>query len=419
MGTVGGLRCARVGPVPRFDPFRGLRYAPDKAPIGQVMAPPYDVITSSERVHLASRHAANAVLVELPEADLRGRRDRYRVAADLFNRWQADGTLRPDPTPCLYPYRMTDTTGRSTTGVIGALGLPDPEEEASGESDILPHEQTLPKPKSDRLDLLRATRANLSPIWGLSMSHGLTATFDPTDDEPTADAYDDDGVRHQLWVLDDRDAIAAITAAVAKAPVVIADGHHRYATARTYQAECRAQNEGRPGPYDAVMALIVELAEDQLTVGAIHRTISGLPPDFDLIEACSAWFDVVRAGAADERTLGALANAHSLALVTGGSAYLLLPLDATYEAAGNDLDSSLVAVLLAHLPPHESMHRHSVAEALGALNDGEAQAAFLLRPVTVSQIEAWAAERKQMAPKTTYFSPKPRTGMVFRSLDLF
>jgi uncharacterized protein (DUF1015 family) len=400
--------------VPRFEPFRGLRYVPAVAPIGQVMAPPYDVISSAERVHLASRHAANAVLVELPEPDLQGGRDRYRVAADLFARWQADGTLRADPVPCLYPYRMTDATGRSTTGVIGALGLADP----GRESDILPHEQTLPKPKSDRLDLLRATRANLSPIWGLSMSHGLTATFDPTDDEPTADAYDDEGVRHQLWVLDDRDAIDAIAAAVATDPVVIADGHHRYETARTYQAECRAGNGNTPGPHDQILALIVELAEDQLTVGAIHRTISGLPAGFDLMEACAAWFDVVRAGAADERTLGALAHSGSLTLVTGGSAYLLLPLEATYEAAGDDLDSSLIAVLLTHLPPHESTHRHSVAEAVAALDEGEAQAAFILRPVTVAQIESWAGKRQQMAPKTTYFSPKPRTGMVFRSLDL-
>ncbi len=408
---------------------------PGVAPIGQVMAPPYDVISSAERVHLASRHPANAVLVELPEPDLREGRDRYRVAVDLFMRWQSEGIIRPDPTPCLYPYRMTDASGRSTTGVLGALGLPEP----GTQSDILPHEQTLPKPKSDRLDLLRATRANLSPIWGLSMTHGLTATFDPTDDEPSADAYDDDGVRHQLWVLDDRDAIEAIRAAVATNPVVIADGHHRYATAQTYQAECRARNGNVAGPHDQVLALIVELAEEQLTVGAIHRTISGLPPDFDLVAACADWFDVVRAGPADERTLGALADARSLSLIAGGSAYLLLPLEATYAAAGNDLDASLIAVLFSHLPPHESMHQHSVAEAVAALGGmegevagvggigsgvgvgaapGGAQAAFLLRPVTAGQIEAWAVERKQMPPKTTYFSPKPRTGMVFRSLDL-
>ena len=158
---------------------------------------------------------------------------------------------------------MTDSAGRSTTGVIGALGLAEP----GDEGDVLPHEQTLPKPKSDRLDLLRATRANLSPIWGLSMAAGVTATFDPTDDEPVADVYDDDGVRHQLWVLSDPDAVAAVRESVGSAPVVLADGHHRYETARAYQAECRAANGGQPGPYDFVMALVVELAEEQLNVG--------------------------------------------------------------------------------------------------------------------------------------------------------
>jgi len=400
--------------MPRFEPFRGLRYRADLAPIAQVIAPPYDVISATERVHLASRHQANAVLVELPEADLRAGRDRYAVASELFARWQAEGVIGVEPEPSLYPYRMTDTSGRATTGVIGALGLAEPGEE----SDILPHEQTLPKPKSDRLDLLRATRANLSPIWGLSMAAGVTATFDPTDDEPVADTYDDDGVRHQLWVLSDRDAVAAVGAAVATAPVVLADGHHRYETARAYQAECRAADGGLPGPYDLVMALVVELSEDQLTVGAIHRTISGLPEDFDLVGALSQWFDVVQAGAADRRTLGALADSSSLALVTGGRAYLLLPHGDELEQAGNDLDSDLIATVLAALPPHEVMHRHSVAEVMEALKQGAGQAAFLLRPVTVKQIEEWANERRRMPPKTTYFSPKPRTGMVFRSLDV-
>jgi uncharacterized protein (DUF1015 family) len=400
--------------VPRFEAFRGLRYQPELAPLAQVIAPPYDVISSTERVHLASRHQANAVLVELPEADLSGGRDRYAVATDLFYRWINEGILAADAEPSLYPYRMTDTAGRATTGVIGLLGLAEPGEE----SDILPHEQTLPKPKSDRLDLLRATRANLSPIWGLSMADGVTATFDPTDDEPVGDVYDDDGVRHQIWVLSDPDTIEAVSAAIARAPVVLADGHHRYSTAQTYQAEARAANGNEPGPHDLVLALVVELSEDQLTVGAIHRTISGLPDDFDLVAALSEWFDVVRAGAADVRTLSALAEASSLALVAGGRAYMLLPHADLLEQEGNDLDSNLVATVLAALPPHEVMHRHSVAEALEALEEGAGQAAFLLRPVTVKQIENWANDRRRMPPKTTYFSPKPRTGVVFRSLDI-
>ena len=401
--------------MPRFEPFQGLRYRPEVAPLAQVIAPPYDVISATERAHLGARHRANAVLVELPEADLSGGRDRYAVATDLFTRWQAKGIIVADPGPSLYPYRMTDASGRATTGVIGALGLL---AEPGEESDILPHEQTLPKPKSDRLDLLRATRANLSPIWGLSMAGGVTATFDPTDDDPVADVYDDDGVRHQLWVLSDADTVAAVGTAVATAPVVLADGHHRYETALAYREECRRANGGVPGPYDLVMALVVELSEDQLTVGAIHRTISGLPAEFDLVEALGQWFDVVRAGAADDRTLGALADSSSLALVAGSEAYLLLAHAEVQEQEGNDLDSNVIAAVLAELPPHEVMHRHSVAEALEALQLGQAQAAFLLRPVTVKQIDQWANERRRMPPKTTFFSPKPRSGMVFRSLDL-
>jgi uncharacterized protein (DUF1015 family) len=400
--------------VPRFAPFRGLRYRPDVAPAAQVIAPPYDVISPTERVHLASRHPANAVLVELPEADLAGGRDRYAVATDLFMQWQTNGVLVEDPELSLYPYRMTDTSGRTTTGVIGALGLAEPGQE----SDILPHEQTLPKPKSDRLDLLRATRANLSPIWGLSMAAGVTATFDPSEDEPIADTYDDDGVRHQLWVLSDPDAVAAVSAALAAAPVVLADGHHRYETARAYQAQVREAIGDQAGPHDYVMALVVELAEDQLTVGAIHRTISGLPDGFDLVDALGQWFDVVRAGAADTRTLSALSDSGALTMITGGQAYLLLPHAELAEQPGNDLDSNLIATVLSELPTHEVMHRHSVEEAMEALAAGEGQAAFLLRPVTVKQIEEWAKERRRMPPKTTYFSPKPRTGMVFRSLDL-
>ena len=151
---------------------------------------------------------------------------------------------------------------------------------------------------------------------------------------------------------------------------------------------------------------------------ASEGALSAGEEDFDLVGALSQWFDVVQAGAADRRTLGALADSSSLALVTGGRAYLLLPHGDELEQAGNDLDSDLIATVLAALPPHEVMHRHSVAEVMEALKQGEGQAAFLLRPVTVKQIEEWANERRRMPPKTTYFSPKPRTGMVFRSLDL-
>jgi len=398
--------------MPCFEPFRGLRYDPTAVRLDQVVAPPYDVIESAERVTLANRSPVNSVRVELPEPDIQAGLDRYQVAAALLERWVADGVLVADPAPAFYPYRMTSPGGRSTTGVIGALVL-----NADGEADdVLPHEETLPKARSDRLDLIRATRANLSPIWGLSPAQGLSALIDPAR-PPAGDVFDDEGVRHQIWVLDDPAALDAIGHAVASAPLVIADGHHRYETALAYRHEVRAKNGDRAGPHDQVMALVVELTEDQLSVGPIHRAVSGLPPDIDLPAVFGRWFDIVRAGPASERVVGALGTSQSLALVTRDGAWLMTPRRETYEAAGSDLDSSLVTLALADLPEHTRTYRHHWEEAFAALETGSVQAVVLLRPVTVDQISEWAAARRRMPPKTTYFSPKPRTGMVFRLLS--
>ena len=138
------------------------------------------------------------------------------MASELLAEWRASGLLVLDPRPALYPYRMTSPDGRRSTGVIGALRLPGPDDD-----DVLPHELTLPKPRSDRLDLLRATVTNLSPIWGLSLASGLTDSIDLRGD-PVADAHDDDGVRHQLWMTDDPDAIAQVALGGGQRP-----GDHR------------------------------------------------------------------------------------------------------------------------------------------------------------------------------------------------
>jgi uncharacterized protein (DUF1015 family) len=398
------------GEVPRFEPFVGLRYDPTHVHLDQVIAPPYDIIEPPERSHLASRHAANAVHVELPEADLRTGLDRYQVAARLLAAWRADGILRADRAPSFYPYKMITPDGATSTGVIGALGI---DEEGD---DVLPHEETMPKPKSDRYDLLSATRANLSPIWGLSLAPGVSLALAP-EGPPVIDVLDDDGVRHQLWVLDDPTAVAAVRAAVEAAPVVVADGHHRYDTARKYRRDRREAGGDAPADHDLIMALIVELSDDQLTVGPIHRAISGLRPGTDLPAVFAKTFDVVRAGDASDRVVSALGESQSLALITADDAYMLLPRPGAAEAIGSDLDSSLVSAALESLPEHTSAHKHTWTEALDSLHRGDAQAVVLLRPVTVAQIAEWAEARRRMPPKTTYFSPKPRTGMVFRALD--
>jgi uncharacterized protein (DUF1015 family) len=165
--------------VPRFEPFAGLRYDP-AIPLDKVIAPPYDIVDPGERARLADRHLANAIHVELPVDDPRTGLDRYQSAAAHLVRWTEDGVLQRDAAPAFYAYRMTVPGGGTTTGVIGALGC-DP-----AGADVLPHEQTMPKDTTDRLDLLRACRTNISPIWGLSLSGGLSKTFEP-DGPPAAD----------------------------------------------------------------------------------------------------------------------------------------------------------------------------------------------------------------------------------------
>ena len=319
--------------------------------LSMVVAPPYDVIGADERARLASRHSANAIRIELPEPDHRAGLDRYAHAAAQLERWQEEGVIARDPGPSFYAYRMTAPGGHATNGVIGALGI-----DEQSVSDILPHEQTLPKPKSDRLDLLRATRANLSPIWGLSLSAGLTKTF-VRSTQPDAVATDDDEVRHELWVIDEPSEVDAIREAVGSSPVVIADGHHRYETALTYRKELATGDDAAaPGvkdDADQVMALVVELADDQLDVGPIHRALSGLPDGLDLVDAFSSWFDVTRAGDFVERTTSALGQSGALALIMSSGAWLLSPKDGTPEAAGATLDSSMVALVLAELPEHD------------------------------------------------------------------
>jgi uncharacterized protein (DUF1015 family) len=394
--------------VPRFEPFAGLRYDP-AIPLDRVIAPPYDVVDAEERARLASRHLANAIHVELPVDDPRTGLDKYRAAADYLERWTGEGVISFEERPAFYAYRMIEQDGTSTTGVIGALGV-DPDG-----TDILPHEQTMPKDTTDRLELLRATRTNLSPIWGLSLTSGLTKTFAP-EEPPAANAVDDDGVVHRLWVVDDPTAIEAIGAAVGASPVVIADGHHRYHTALEYREERRRAGAGAGG-WDAIMAFVVELAEDQLSVGPIHRILRGVPEEIDLCQAFGEWFDTVDAGPAEQSLLEAVAHSQALALLAKGQVWLLTPREETYTAAGSDLDSSLVALVTDRMPGVEVTYHHDWRVADAAVASGEADGAVLIRPVTVAQIGRWAHANRRMPPKSTFFHPKPRTGMVFRSVE--
>ncbi|HET9770188.1 MAG TPA: DUF1015 domain-containing protein, partial [Acidimicrobiia bacterium] len=188
--------------VPDLFPFPGLRYqrAALDADLSAVTAPPYDVIDEEGRSRLEARHPHNAVRLILPRDAESG--DRYRNARETLDQWRAGGILAAD-TPHLYVYRMafTDEAGeaRRMTGVVGALELSPP-----GDGAVLPHERTMAKAKSDRLDLLRATRANLDPVWGLSLAEGLSDLLEPViaGGQPAASCLDDDGVEHSVFPVE-------------------------------------------------------------------------------------------------------------------------------------------------------------------------------------------------------------------------
>jgi uncharacterized protein (DUF1015 family) len=234
--------------VPRFEPFPALRYSTQASTdITSLTSAPYDVFDEDRRGEYAAMNTNNVVLVDYPiEADGSGR---YDKSASVLQAWITSGIVVQDSSPTFSIYRMTftDEAGRTRTtiGVIGALEVVD-----EGAGGVLPHERTTPKAKTDRLDLTRATQANLSPIWGLSLTSGLTdALVEPG--IVVAQCTDEEGVQHVLERVEDPARITRISELVSANPVLIADGHHRYAISRTYRDEVRANG----GPADAELTM--------------------------------------------------------------------------------------------------------------------------------------------------------------------
>ncbi len=409
--------------MPQLLAFAGLR--PDTAitgPLDEVICPPYDIITEEQRLELLDRSPFNVVRVELPDG-------RYAEAALLLEEWKKNGALARESEPALYAYRMSyQAPGgetRHTFGVIGALVLEPP-----GHG-ILPHEQTTPKAKGDRLELIRATHANTSPIWCLCTEPGLADALGapPTQGGidpggPVASAHDDEGTLHELWPISDRQVQDQVRRVVGAKPVLVADGHHRYETALAYQAEQRARvasggespadrkGDGDTG-YDAVLALVVELSEEHLQVLAIHRLVSGMPAEFDFLEVLADGFDLEPTTTDGPALLAEMAARGALAVATANGNWLAKPRPGGADAR-YDLDSSRIDAALRRLPPHALVYEHDLVRALYEVRSGAANAAVLCRPATVSQIARTAEGGERMPPKTTFFWPKPRTGMVFR-----
>ena len=317
----------------------------------------------------------------------------------------------PEPSFTLYRMAFTDDAGRAReiVGVLGGLEVVD-----EGAGRVLPHERTTPKAKTDRLDLTRATRTNLSPVWGLSLAGGLTSLLtEPGEHIATVTV---DGVTHTVERVTDPERVQAISTMVWSDDVLIADGHHRYSISRTYRDEVRAATGSDQTPAELTLTFVSELVEEQLSVAAIHRVYRGIT--IDVLEAALATdFELSPSGPISPATLNEMDARGCLCLVRpeGGGAWLT-PRPGAFDGV-RSLDGAWLEHTLAGTDADVS-YQHGVHELRQLLTtDPSITAAVLIRPVSVAEIERTAREGLLMPPKSTFFTPKLRTGLVIRELD--
>jgi uncharacterized protein (DUF1015 family) len=412
-------------------PLRALHY--DLGRVGALAAvatPPYDVIDPDQRAELAARSPYNAVHVDLPE----GEPDPYARAAELLTAWRADGAIVADPEPALWAlvqdYTAPDGRRLTRHGFFARVRIED-----YGPGRIRPHERTHPGPKEDRLRLTRATRANLSPIFSLYADPAGAAwgALEPaTRDEPWGELTDEDGTAHRLWRVADPGAAQTVHAALADAELLIADGHHRYETARVY-----ADEVGGDGAHRYVLMCLVALEDEGLTVFPTHRLIRDttaatqerlaavLRRDFAISEvdrtelAPSAGDGPLELGYLDahfRRSFRLTLRDQAVAdAALAGRPEPLRRLDtAVLEALVLEGALGLSEDDIAHL--RGLGYSRTDAEAVALVLDGPYDAAFLLRPTPVDQVREIAAAGVIMPPKSTYFFPKVPTGLLFNPL---
>ena len=414
-------------------PLRALHYDREKTGgLQNVVAPPYDVIYTDGRAGLLEQSPYNVVAIDLPIAN--DGSDPYEHAAAVLARWRADGIITRDDRPALWPleqdYAGPDGRTRTRRGFLARVRVDD-----YGAGRIRPHERTHPGPKDDRLRLTRATKTNLSPIFALYSDPGQRAWSALTaarTNAPWAETVDPDGTVARLWRVVDQAAIDAVLTATADAELLIADGHHRYETARVY-----AEEVGGEGPHRYVLMCLVALEDPGLTVFPTHRLVRNLSAEQwrALERTVARIFDAtplrsveqlppgenerVEIGYLDGRTK----RPYRLTLRDVAAVDAAMP---GHSESYRRLDTAVTEELLLKGALGMSDAQIDHLDGLGYARDdrqaielvlaGEYEAALFMAPTPVHRVQEVAQSGENMPPKSTYFFPKVPTGLLFNPL---
>ena len=407
-------------------PFKAFLY--NKNIISQIehlVCPAYDIILQSDIPALLAKHPYNMVNLERPIGA-----DCYKNAAKIFQSWKNNSVLTQDKTNCIYIYEQNfEINGelKTISGIICLVKL-----ENFRNKVVLPHENTLEKPKNDRFELLKYTKCNFSPIFSLyndqnSVVTGISGRFSCS--EPFIDFTDDANVSHKLWRISDPSYINKICDAFKNKKIYIADGHHRYETALAYKNYTKSNNSLAPqSAAGYVMMYLVDVCSPGLTILPTHRLIKNTH-QFEpsrVIEACKKHFNVKKHSIKTMRQnleAAAARGIHAIGLFCGGEHY--------FQLENNSLSSDVLDVdILQNLVLEPGLNLFAgdssaqgkidytteLSVATAAVRSGKCQCAFIMNPTSIEQIMSKATSFEKMPQKSTYFYPKPITGLVINQI---
>ena len=420
-------------------PLRGIRFNPEVARLGGVLAPPYDVISDEQREALYGRDLRNIVRIDFGQDapdDVPGRSDRYTRAAEHLQAWLALGILVRDPRAAFYVtehrFLTPDGADQVRRGLLARVRAAQ-----WGGSDLRPHEHTLRGPREDRLALMRATAAQTSPVFAVWQAAGaVSALLEEVAATPAAaggrTAGEIGSEKHLLWVVDDDVRMAAIRDALQPARLYIADGHHRYETAAAYAAERAVQGDGREAGSQFALVYLCDAADPGISLLPTHRLLLPRPrAAFSLDDLWMRLDDRWEVERSDDLAAAAALTAtmrrarHAFAVrARDGVAVLSRPrAGAVSPRAALDVVVLQEEVLAPAGADEDAIREGALAYTRStedvdrAVCTGEAVLGFVVNPATTAEMVAVADAGEVMPQKSTYFYPKVPTGLVLSPLD--